>query len=267
MATSTGRPLTGYRILVTRARKQASAFTGQLQQLGATVVELPAIEIVTADPGPIDDALRHLASYDWLIFTSANGVLAFVERMAAIGLDASATTDVRIAAIGSATATCVQNNGMQVDFVPQRFVAEAVVEEMEALGMAGKRVLLPQAEIARDVVASGLRRLGAQVDAIVAYRTVVPSGDDSEQIRRQLRDIDIVTFASPTSVRNTLTIAGGSLPAGRVVCIGPVTAGAAEEAGLTVAAIGEEHSIAGLIEAVIRLVESNQKEDFDGVKP
>lgn len=263
MATAIDRPLTGLRVLVTRASKQANALTEQLERFGATVVELPAIEIVTADTGPIDDALRRLGTYDWLVFTSANGVTALLERLAAIGLDTTAAAGVQIAAIGKATATRLRDSGLQVDFVPQRFVAEAFVEEMTSLGVAGKRVLLPQAEIARDVVAVGLREAGALVETVVAYRTVMPDEFDSDHMHGLFSDIDIATFASPSSVRNTLAIAGGNLPSGRVVCIGPVTAAAAREAGLIVAATADEHTMAGLVEAVVRLVEVDQEEGYD----
>lgn len=254
MATSTSLPLLGYRVLVTRAREQSATLTEQLKSLGATVVELPAIEITPADPEPLDSAIRNLANYDWIVFTSTNGVAAFMDRLDALELDSSTLFGVQVAAIGRATAERLQERGVRVDAVPERFIAESVVAELASLGIAGKRILLPQAEIARDTVAAGLRNAGAKVDVVIAYRTTLPDGHDVEHVRQLVAGIDIATFASPSSVRNALALAGGSLPATRVVCIGPVTADAAREAGLVVAAVASEYSIDGLAQAIVRLV-------------
>lgn len=263
---STSQPLTGHRVLVTRARAQAGALTVRLEQLGATVIELPAIEIVPADPAVLDAAIRDLTRYDWIVFTSANGVSAFVDRLHALGLDTPTTFGIRVGAIGRATAQRLREHGICVDFLPERFVAESVVAALATLGVEGKRVLLPQAEIARDTVAAGLRQAGADVDVVVAYRTVLAGGYETRAVRRALADVDIATFASPSSVRNTLALAGDSLRGARVVCIGPVTADAARELGLTVAAVADEYSIEGLIEAVIRLVARVKQEVPDGAQ-
>lgn len=267
MATSTSLPLTGYRMLVTRARVQAGTLTGQLERLGATVVELPAIEIAPADPVQLDAAIGEIAEYDWIVFTSANGVSAFDDRLRTLGLDATATSGVRIAAIGRATAGRLREAGYRVDLMPDQFIAESVVAVLATRGVAGQRILLPQAEIARDTVAAGLRSAGAIVDVVVAYQTVLPDGYDEREVRRVVAGVDIVTFASPSSVRNVLAMAGGELPDLPVVCIGPVTADAAREAGLAVAAVADTYTTEGLVDAIVRLVERAVKEVSDGGRP
>jgi uroporphyrinogen III methyltransferase / synthase len=264
VAMSTSLPLKGYRVLVTRAHAQAGALTGQLERLGATVIELPAIDIVPADPAPLDAAIRAMVDYDWIVFTSANGVSAFDSRLRALGLDPMATAGVRIAAIGKATAGRLRDAGYNVDLMPDRFIAESFVDVLAGHGVGGKRILLPQAEIARDAVAVGLRAAGAIVDVVVAYRTVVPDGYDEREVRGMIAGLDIVTFASPSSVRHLLAMAGGELPDRPVVCIGPVTADAAREAGLAVAAVADTYTTEGLSEALVRLVERAEKEVPDG---
>ena len=255
VATSTSLPLTGYRVLVTRARSQAGALTEQLTLRGATVVELPAIEIAPADPAPLDAAIEGLADYDWIVFTSANGVTAFVDRLHAHAKDAASVSGVRIAAVGNATARRVRESGLPVDLIPNRFIAESVVAELADHRIAGQRILLPQAEIARDTIAEGLRQAGATVDVVVAYRTVLPEGVDTDEVQRLIAGVDIVTFASPSAVRNVLAMAGGRLPNVHVVCIGPVTADAARGAGLEVAGVADTYTTEGLVDAIVRLVE------------
>lgn len=262
-ATLTGRPLTGLRVLVTRARPQAAGMTARLEALGASVVELPAIEIVPVDSGPLDAALRTIESYDWLVLTSSNGVMAVVDRLDALGLNSATLSGTKVAAIGKATAASLHRHGFRVDLVPDRFVAESVVAALVTTGVCGQRVLLPQAEIARETVAEGLRRAGAEVDAVVAYRTVLPEGRDTDDVQRLLTGVDIATFASPSAVRNAMTLAGGKFPVLHIVCIGPVTAQAARGAGLHVDAMADEFSIDGLIDAVVRIATNRPKEAPD----
>ncbi|MEX2315420.1 MAG: uroporphyrinogen-III synthase, partial [Thermomicrobiales bacterium] len=142
---SVGSPLAGCRVLVTRARKQAGSLTERLEQLGAAVIELPTIVIVPADPAPMDEAIRNLAGYDWIVFTSVNAVETFVGRLevADPGRGALALANTRIGAIGKSTAACLDDRGYQAEFIPERFVAASVVEGMRARGVSGKRVLLP----------------------------------------------------------------------------------------------------------------------------
>jgi uroporphyrinogen-III synthase len=267
LATPASGPLTGLRVLVTRARSQAAGVTVRLEELGASVVELPAIEIVPAEPGALDDALRQIANYDWLVLTSSNGVQAVANRLDALGLNWAGISGTKVAAIGKATADSLDRCGIAVDLIPDRFVGESIVAALAATGIAGQRILLPQAEIARETVADGLRQAGAAVDAIVAYRTVLPKEHDAETVRQSLAGVDIATFTSPSAVRNVVTLAMGQLPRLRIVCIGPVTAQAARDAGLDVDAVADEYSIDGLIDEVVRLATNPLREVQDGQQP
>jgi uroporphyrinogen III methyltransferase/synthase len=251
-------PLTGQKVLVTRVREQASSLTDRLREAGASVVHLPAIEIVPADPAPLDAAIQTLDAYDWIVFTSANTVTIFAERLATSGRGADVGS-ARVAAVGSATAAALRSVGLPVDLIPDQFVAEAVVEALVCESIDGKRVLLPQAEIARETLATGLREAGAVVDAIVAYRTVMPDGIDTASVQALLDGVGIATFASPSSVRNLAALAGGCLPHFDVVCIGPITAAAAREAGLNVVAVAETHTADCMVETLVRYVEQHKE--------
>ena len=247
-------PLFGKRVLITRTRAQASALSEVLSQKGAQPIELPTIEIQPyEDYTHLDEALKSLHEYDWATFSSANAVDVVFDRLRAIGLDARAMHGVLIAAIGPATRRRLNVRGIRSDFVPSTFVAESVVDELKPFGMNGKRVLLPQAEIARDVLRNGLTGLGASVDAIPVYRTVTPS-NSAERLQKILSDsIDIATFSSSSTVTNLVELLDGNtsaLKGATIACIGPVTAKRAEELGLEVDIVASEHTIAGLIEAV-----------------
>jgi uroporphyrinogen III methyltransferase/synthase len=255
-------PLAGQTVLVTRAREQSAALTGRLREAGANVVHVPAIEIVPTDHAPLDAAIRALASYAWIVFTSSNTVTIFVKRLEAIGREADLGST-RVAAVGSATAAALRSAGLPVDLIPEQFVAESVVEALACENINGKRVLLPQADIARETLANGLREAGAVVDAVVAYRTVVPDGIDSESVHALLDGVDVVTFASPSSVRNLVALAGGCLPHFAVVCIGPITAAAARDAGLNVVAVAETHTADCMVDTLVQYVEQH-REVHDG---
>lgn len=248
-------PLAGTRVLVTRARAQAGELRERLEVLGAEVLELPVIEIVPAVGAELDAALRRLGVYDWVVFTSVNAVGPLVERLAAVEGAREQLAGRRIAAIGPATAERLRAQGFAVELVPERFVAEALVEALVERGVRGKRFLLPRADIARDVLPEGLRAAGATVDVVVAYRTRAPELVDGATLRR-VRDgeVDVITFASPSTVRNLAALLGDELPAASVICIGPITAAAAGECGFEVAAEAEEYSIPGLVDTVVRLV-------------
>jgi len=217
---STTQPLAGRRILVTRAAPQAAALRGLLEERGATVAEIPGIEISPpASYAPLDEALRQIVQYDWLILTSVNGVEALLARLAAIGESAEALRkhDLKICAIGPATQAALENeqSGLQVAVVPQRYVAEAVVEALRAQ-VAGKRVLLVRAAVARDVIPEQLRQCGATVDVVEAYRTVIPAGS-AERLHTLLRDPaqrpHAITFTSSSTARNLVEMLGGAAPA------------------------------------------------------
>ncbi len=248
------RPLFGKRVLVTRTRTQASTLSDRLTQMGAQPLELPTIEIQPmADYSDLDRALGEATAYDWMVFSSANAVDVVFDRLGTLGLDARALHSTQIAAIGPATRRRLSGRGIIADFMPASFVAEAAVSELGGLDISGMRVLLPQAEIARDVLRQGLSELGASVDAIPVYRTVTP-----EKTAERLRDIlaegiDIATFTSSSTASNLVELLEGNTSAlkdATIACIGPITAERAAELGLSADIVATEHTIAGLIEAV-----------------
>ncbi len=250
------KPLFGKRVLVTRARDQASILTTALEELGAECLEAPAIKLVPPeDYAPLDAAIAGLAAYDWLIFTSANGVDHFFARLHGAGLDARALGGRKVAAIGVATAERLRGQGILADVVPAEFRAEGIVAALEGRVTPGMKVLIPRAAVARDLLPDKLRAAGAEVDVVAAYRTV--GGDsDGQSLAGALAAgaIDLVTFTSSSTVTNLLGLLGPDGPAlvarARVACIGPVTAATCLEKGITPDIIAEEFTIAGLVEAI-----------------
>jgi uroporphyrinogen III methyltransferase/synthase len=231
-------------IVVTRAREQASELTARLEALGAEVVELPAIRV-----DPIDFDLPALADYRWLVFTSANGVDALWRRgLDPAGLDARALGGLRVAAIGPGTADALARRGVGADLVPERFVAESL---LDAFPEGSGRVLLARAEQARDVLPEGLTAKGYAVDVLPVYRTVRASADPSALDRVRSGKVDAITFTSSSTVTNFCD-AIGDLPDPQplVVSIGPVTSSTARERGLRVDAEADPHSLDGLVEAL-----------------
>lgn len=250
------RPLFGRRVLVTRAREQASSLTGALEALGAECIEAPAITIVPPESyEPLDAAIASLGSYDWLVFTSVNGVDHFLARLQAAGLDSRALGGRKLAAIGVATAARLRQAGLIADIVPAEFRAEGIVEALAGHIKPGTRLLVPRAEVARDVLPEKLAEMGAVVDIVTAYRTV--SGDsDGPALAGRLAagEIDLVTFTSSSTVTNLLRLLGPAGPdvvaKARVACIGPVTAETCLENGIRPDVIAEEYTIAGLVKAI-----------------
>jgi len=245
------RPLFGRRIVVTRAREQASELRTRLEGLGADVIELPAIEIQ-----PVDVPLPPLDRYAWLVFTSTNGVRAFFEDgLASRGLDTRALGGLRVAAIGPGTAAALAARGVRPDVVPERFVAESLLEAFPAPSAPGERVLLARAEVARDVLPDGLAERGFQVDVLPVYRTTraVPDPGQLELVRTG--GVDALTFTSSSTVRNFCEALGGLPdPLPLVASIGPVTSATATELGLTVTAEAPEHTIDGLVATLVDLL-------------
>ena len=245
------RPLHGRRVVVTRARAQASgARRRPCAALGAEVVELPAIRIEprTRRPRRCARAVAAIGEYALVCLTSANGVRLLFEALAAAGLDARALAGATVAAIGPGTAAALAAHGIAADVVPERFVAEALVEALAEIEVEGRRVLVARAAEARDVLPDALRERGAEVDVVALYETVREQ-PEPEAIEAA-RGADYVTFTSSSTVRNLSEALGGELPAGaRVVSIGPITSAAAREAGLEVAVEAERHDVDGLIEA------------------
>lgn len=250
------KPLFGKTVLVTRASEQAGALTERLEKLGAVCIEAPAIRIQPPDSyEALDAAITRLRDYQWLIFTSVNGVQYFFERLQAGGFDARSLYGLRIAAIGSPTARALADRGIRADVVPLEFRAEGIVKAMSAMVQTGMKVLLPRAAAAREVLPQQLRALGATVDVITAYRTVT-ADTDRQAIIEQLRAgrIDVVTFTSSSTVTGLLSLlgAGGAalLQQTKNACIGPITAAACRENGITPAVLAEEYTIQGLTEAI-----------------
>ncbi len=201
------KPLLGRRVLVTRARAQASELSGALEDLGATTVELPAIRFAAPDDyAPLDRAIAGLRDYAWVIFTSANGVGRFFDRLRAAGQDARALANARLVAIGSGTARALEERGLRADIVPERFIAEAVVERLAREDLGGARVLIPRASEARDVLPRELARLGVTVDVVPVYRTVQAPPDPATLAALAAGEIDVVTFTSSSTVTNLLAM-------------------------------------------------------------
>jgi uroporphyrinogen III methyltransferase/synthase len=249
------RPLFGRTVVVTRAREQASELTVRLAALGATVVEMPAIRLV-----PIDFVVPDLTAFDWVVFTSANGVDAFFERgLAPAGRDSRALAPVRIAAIGPGTAAALARRGLRADLVPERFVAESL---LDAFAEGTGRVLLARAEVARDVLPEGLAAKGYEVEVLAVYRTepVPPAADALARLRGGADaaggPIDAITFTSSSTVDNFCDAVGSFLPEPQppVVSIGPVTSATAVARGLRVDLEANPHTIDGLVEAVVRVL-------------
>ena len=256
--TATG-PLSGWRIVVTRCQTQAAILTALLQAEGAEVIEFPTIRVAPPpDYAACDRAIDHIREYRWIVFTSQNAVAAFVDRLRVRGGGTDALGSARMAAIGPATARALQAHGLRVSLAPQEFVAEALVEAFAAPGaepIRGARVLVPRALEARGVLPNGLRALGAVVDVIPVYRIEVEHAQDRAARRRlQAGEADVVTFTSPSTVRNFVAVLGAEAAdvADRslVACIGPVTAAAARDCGLTVGLVAERYTIPGLVDAL-----------------
>ncbi|MFZ0585050.1 MAG: uroporphyrinogen-III synthase [Candidatus Sulfotelmatobacter sp.] len=252
--------LSGVRVLVGRARHQASALSSELRKLGATVLEIPFIEIRKPRSfKPLDSALTNLDGYDWLILTSVNGVQALWERLAKLSMPKAGLKRLNIAAIGPATKKAIEQRGIEVDVVPTEYVAESVVCSLRRR-VKGKRVLLVRAKIARDVIPRELRKAGAHVDVVEAYETIVPISS-----RPRLRSLlgnprrrpHVVTFTSSSTVRNFVTLLGprnAKLHGIRLASIGPVTSATLRELGMRADIEAKEFTIPGLVEAIVRAI-------------
>jgi uroporphyrinogen III methyltransferase/synthase len=253
------RPLFGTTVLVTRPREQVGEFADLLTAYGARVIAFPTIAIIPpADWGPLDRALVDLAGYDWIVFTSVNGVRFFFERLRALGRDVRAVGHARFCAIGPRTAEALAGRGFRADLVPAEYQAEGVLEAFKKENLKGARVLLPRAEVARDLLPDELRGRGAKVTVVVAYRTIRPE-TDAESIKAQLQRsaIGVVTFTSSSSVRHYVELFADqhdacALTANAVVaCIGPITAETAESFGFTVRIRAKENTIPALVDAIV----------------
>ena len=252
-------PLSGLRVLVGRARAQASALSSGLQALGADVVDIPFIEVRRPRSyKPLDAALKNLIHYDWLVFTSVNGVEAVSERMKRCGVTKKNLRHLRVAAIGPAK-QAIERLGLEVHVVPKQYVAESVVDSLRAQ-VQGTRVLLARAKVARDVIPRELRRLGAQVEVVEAYQTGMPLASRARLrsvLQNSKRRPDLITFTSSSTVKNFLALLGplarrsNPLVGIRLASIGPVTSNTLRESGLAVDIEASEYTIPGLIAAIV----------------
>jgi uroporphyrinogen-III synthase len=266
--------LSGVRVLVGRARHQASALSAGLRDLGAEVLEIPFIEIrKPRSYKALDGALKSLADYDWLILTSVNGVDALWARMKKLRIGGKPMHHLKVAAIGPATRQAIERHGIKVNVVPREYVAESVVASLRRK-VKGKRVLLARAKVARDVIPHELRKLGARVDVVEAYETVIPQSS-RQRLRAALqssqRRPQLITFTSSSTVRNFVALllnesrdqagrvhAGNSLKRHlkevRIASIGPITSSTLREFGLPVDIEAAEYTIPGLIKAIVASV-------------
>jgi uroporphyrinogen III methyltransferase / synthase len=249
------KPLFGKGIVITRPDTQTEEFSALLQSYGARVIHFPTIRIVPPEThDALDRAIEHLSYYQWIIFTSANGVSFFMKRLRELGKDIRDLKGVRICAIGPATASKIENAGIRVDLVPDAFISEGVVRAFRDVYIKGDKVLLPRAETARDIIPEGLVKLGAKVDVVTVYRTVASEADRAE-LETLLREnkLDVITFTSPSTVTHFMDIMGGEFipPAQvRIACIGPVTAAAVKKAGLKIDIMQEIYTVPALVEAI-----------------
>ncbi len=255
-------PLKGQRILIGRAKHQASALSEQVKALGAQVLEIPFIEIrKPRSYRPLDEALVNIQNYDWLILTSVNGVEAVWERIKNLRLPAARLKHLKIAAIGPATKKAIEAQGLSVHVVPKQYIAESVVKCLRKR-VAGKRVLLARARVARDVIPRELRKAGATVDVVEAYETVLPQSS-RDRLRRALRNAKlrptIATFTSSSMARNFVALVGARAAKVAVrnglklASIGSITSATLRELGLPVHVEAKQFTIPGLAQALQRL--------------
>lgn len=251
------RPLWGQTIIVTRAREQASTLVEQLQNLGARVVQCPTIRIEALDEySELDAALEQLSSFQWVVFTSANGVEHFWNRLRHSGRDARAFGGAKIAAIGPATALALQERGLNAEYVPESSISENVAEGLIEIGVSGQHVLIARAMEGRDVLESRLRDVGAHLTVAPCYRTVADTSNvDSVRDLLQGGEVDWVTFTSSSTVKNFVQAFGAELLAStrerfRVACIGPVTEQTAREHGLVPDVVAADATVESLVDSL-----------------
>ena len=251
-------PLFGKKILVTRSREQASDLSERLRELGGVPIEFPTIEVILPENwDDIDHCAFQMMTYDWVIFTSVNGVKFFLDRFFTLGLDIRDLKGPRLCAIGPKTAEALRTLKLKVDFVPSEYRAESIFEGLRKEGLRGKKVLIPRAKVARDILPEGLRRAGALVDVVEVYRTVRPAGQ-VERVYKLLakRAISALTFTSSSTVSNFVEMVGKKdaqkLTAGiPIASIGPITAEKGKSLGIETTIMPQEYTIPALVEALV----------------
>jgi len=252
------KPLFGKRVVVTRSRDQASVFAEMLIDRGATTIEFPTIDVVPpASWDELDRAIQGIESYDWIIFTSANAVKFFMERLRGLGKDLRILKGVNICTVGPKTAESLESFGLRADLIPAEFKAEGVLAALGGANIKGKKVLVPRAKKARELIPDKLREQGAEVTVATAYENVRPAAD-MERVKKMFeeRKISAVTFTSSSTVHNFVEILGQKeyikiIDGVQVACIGPVTAKTAEEYGMKVDIMPKDYTIPALVDAMV----------------
>lgn len=254
------KPLFGKGVVITRPQRQADDLARLLAAEGAHPIAFPTIAV---EPPPdwndLDRAIEQLTSYDWMIFTSANGVQFFFERLGQRGKDVRDLKGIQICCIGPATARQVEDRGIRVDLVPEEFIAEGILKSFASLEISGKKILIPRAQKARDILPEALKKQGAEVTVAAAYRTVNSGGKKEDLAARiDLGEVDVITFTSSSTVTNFIDIMGAdyTLPANvKIACIGPVTAATAAKAGMNIDITQEDYTMDGLVQSLIQYFE------------
>ena len=250
--------LAGKRVVITRARSQAGELARRLEELGGEVFEFPTIEIQPPeDYGPLDRALEELRSYQWIFFTSVNGVDYFFARMSQLRQDSTSLEGLKVVAIGPETAKRLEKAGIRPYLVPKKYQAEGILEGLAAGDIRGKRILIPRAAKAREILPETLRQWGGLVDVVAVYQTVVPR-NDSAALGALLRQnkVDLITFTSSSTVshfvrffrnENLAELMGKTV----IACIGPITERTVADYGLHADIVSEEYTVPGLVNAII----------------
>ncbi len=251
------RPLFSKKIVVTRAREQASGFVDVLTDLGADVLEFPTIKIIPPESyEEVDKAVAEIGTYDWLIFTSPNAVKCFLERLKTLKKDIRDLKGIKICAIGPETSKNVSDLGICVDFVPAEYRAEAIIDGLNKIGISGKKILIPRAKEAREILPDSLKEAGASVNVVPIYQTV--KGDNNIDIKSALenKEVDIVTFTSSSTVDNFVSMveeAGcySELDGVKVASIGPITGETVKKHGLKTDIMPTDYTIPALTQAIL----------------
>jgi len=256
--------LAGKRVVITRARSQAGELAQQIEELGGEVLEFPTIEIQPPeDYGPLDVALQQLQNYQWIFFTSVNGVDYFLKRLSEWQQDSRRLEGIKVVAIGPETAKRLDKAGIRPFLVPKKYQAEGILEGLTAGEIRGTRILIPRAAKAREILPETLRQWGGSVDVVPVYQTVVPKNNSAE-LRMLLREnkVDIITFTSSSTVSHFVRIFRNEdlaeLMAKTVIaCIGPITGQTVADYGLHADVVSEEYTISGLVKAIIHYYQTS----------
>jgi uroporphyrinogen III methyltransferase/synthase len=249
------KPLFGKRVVVTRAKRQNNHLKELLFRHGAEPVEFTTIKIETTGLARLNDALSRLGEFDWIIFTSTNGVDIFFSQLQHQELDARRLAGIKVCALGKATAQALSGYGIEADLIPQDWSSSGILNSFTKLSIEGAHLLLPQAEEASLSLCHGLAKMGAKVERVAIYRTTIPQ-EDTKEVKKQITTgkVDVITFTSPSTVRGLITLMEGDvavLNQATIACIGPVTKAEAEDKGLRVDVVAKEHSVNGLVEALV----------------